>query len=106
VQSCRPLRMARPYSVPSINWVRPANQLHLNLRPLGYEFNTWFWTDSVIAKNQSHTVSMCLIISTVSGSPVSNLLALLMSRPAQRPPHNGPIFGFQAALPVSQRARR
>jgi predicted Zn-dependent protease len=33
--------------------------------------------DSVIAKNQSHTVSMYLIISTVSGSPVSNLLAFL-----------------------------
>jgi hypothetical protein len=50
-------------------------------RPLGYEFNTWFWIDGVIAKNQSHTVSMCLIISTVSGSLVSNLLALF--RPAE-----------------------
>lgn len=48
----------------------------LNLRPLGYEFNTWFWLDSVIAKNQSHTVSIYLMVSTVSGSPVSNLLAL------------------------------
>ena len=44
----------------------------LNLRPLGYEFNTWFWLDSVIAKNQSHTVSIYLMVSTVSGSPVSN----------------------------------
>jgi hypothetical protein len=33
----------------------------LNHRPLGYEFNTWFWMDSAIAKNQSHTVSMCLM---------------------------------------------
>ena len=47
----------------------------MNLRPLGYEFNTWFSMDIVIAKNQSHTVSMYLIISAVSGSSVSNLLA-------------------------------
>ena len=50
--------------------------MDLNLRPLGYEFNTWFWVDNVTAKNQSHTVSMHLIVSTVSGSSVSNLLAL------------------------------
>jgi integrase len=58
-------------------WLRGKD---LNLRPLGYEFNTWFSMDSVIAKNQSHTVSMYLIVSTVSGSPVSNLLALSVCR--------------------------
>jgi hypothetical protein len=30
-----------------------------------YEFNTWFWMDGAIGKNQSHTVSMCVIVSTV-----------------------------------------
>src|SRR5260370_34642357 len=58
----------------------------LNLRSLGYELNTWFWMDRVVAKNQSHTVSMYLIISTVSGSPVSNLLALLRSQPTRLNP--------------------
>jgi hypothetical protein len=44
------------------------------LRPSGYEFNNWFWMDSVVAKYQLHTVSICLIVSTVSGSPVSIFL--------------------------------
>src|SRR5947207_13037424 len=37
--------------------------------------------DTVIAKNQSHRVSMFWIILIVPGSPVSNLLALLGLRP-------------------------
>jgi hypothetical protein len=44
---------------------------------LGYEFNIWFWVDRVIAKSQSHTVSMCWMMSIVPGSHVSNLLAIL-----------------------------
>src|ERR1035438_1043340 len=40
------------------DWLRGVDLTH---RPLGYEFNTWFWLDSVIAKNQSHTVSIYLI---------------------------------------------
>jgi hypothetical protein len=43
----------------------------LNLRPLGYEFNSWFLVDSVIAKNQQDTVLFCLILPAVSGSLVS-----------------------------------
>jgi len=60
--------------------------MDLNHRPLGYEFNTWFWMDSAIAKNQSDTVSMCWIISIVSGSPVSNLLALFGLQPTRPDP--------------------
>jgi hypothetical protein len=39
--------------------------------------------DSAIAKNQSHTASMCWIISIVPGSLVSNLLALFGWRPTR-----------------------
>jgi hypothetical protein len=60
----------------------------LNLPPLGYEFNNWLWMDSLVAKNQSHTVSMCWMISIVPGSPVSNLLALLGWQPTRFNPDN------------------
>lgn len=56
-----------------IFWLRGKD---LNLRPLGYEFNTSFWMDSAIAKNQSHAVSMYWLILIVRRSPVSNLLAI------------------------------
>jgi hypothetical protein len=85
----------------------------LNHRPLGYEFNTWFWMDSAIAKNQSDTVSMFWIISIVSGSPVSNLLALFGLQPTRPDPNNrGPSAGSfkrrqrQIPAPLSLRRSR
>jgi hypothetical protein len=68
--------------------------MDLNHRPLGYEFNTWFWVDSLLRKNQLHTVAKYLIVSTVSGSPVSNLLALFGMQPTRPDPDNrGPSDG-------------
>src|SRR5687767_4671147 len=50
--------------------------------------------DSVIAKNQSHTVSMYWLVSIVPGSPVSNLLALFDLQPTRLDPNNrGPSGG-------------
>jgi hypothetical protein len=76
----------------------------LNLRPLGYEFNSWLWMDSVIAKYQSHTVSMYWIVSIVPGSPVSNLLAFLRPSPPRliplrRRPERGPSQSSYAKFP-------
>src|ERR1700680_1883838 len=67
-------------AVLTLRWLRGKD---LNPRPLGYEFNSWFWMDSVIAKNQSHTVSMWWLISIVPGCLVSNLLALFGLRPTR-----------------------
>jgi len=68
----------------------------LNLRPLGYEFNAWLWMDNAVARNQSHTLSMCWIVSTLSGSLVSNLLAFFV--PQQTPHDHNSAFRAQAVL--------
>jgi len=48
----------------------------LNLRPLGYEFNTSLWLGVAVKSRQQVRSSMSWLILAVSGPPVSNLLAL------------------------------
>jgi hypothetical protein len=68
----------------------------LNVRPLGYEFNTWFWMDNAVARNQSHTLSTYRMVSTLSESLVSNLLAFFV--PQQTPHDHNSAFRAQAVL--------
>ena len=69
-------------------WLRGKD---LNLRPLGYEFNTWSWMGIVAPSDQQHTCSTYLLVLVGSGSLVSNLLALSAALPTgDAPDSSGP----------------
>ena len=62
--------------------------------------------DTVIAKNQSHRVSSCWVVSIVPGSPVSNLLALSARLPTRLNTANrGPRVGSVAPSVFSAAGR-
>ncbi len=57
----------------SFCWLRGKD---LNLRPLGYEFNTWSWMGIVAPTGQQLTASTFLLVLIAAESRVSNLLAI------------------------------
>jgi hypothetical protein len=66
---------------PFVFWLRGKD---LNLRPLGYEFNTRSWMGIVVPSDQQHTSSTSLLVLIVSESLVSNLLALFAALPIEQ----------------------
>jgi hypothetical protein len=67
-------------------WLRGKD---LNLRPLGYEFNTWSWMGIFAMNGQQYTSTTYWLVLTVSGSRVSNLLALFAALPTGDAPDPG-----------------
>ncbi len=65
------------------SWLRGKD---LNLRPLGYEFDTSFWMGLAAPIRQQVTSSTSWLVLVVSGPPVSNLLALFAALPIVNAP--------------------